>query len=62
MFNHKAALLAALMAGILVGFGALTMLADANRRAHGPTPPQIDTFDLMSKARGVVDQKIEDLF
>ena len=59
MFNRKAALLAVVMGGVLAGSGALIMLTDANGRAHGPTPPPIDTFDLMSKAGGLVDQKIE---
>jgi hypothetical protein len=35
MFSRKAALPAALIAGILVSSGALTMLADATEPAHG---------------------------
>jgi len=62
MFTRKAALLAALTAGILLASGALTILVDANGRSRGPTPPQIDTLDLMSKAQGLADQKIESLF
>ena len=62
MFNRKAALLAALTAYILLISGALAILADANGGTHGPTPPQISPFDLMSKAQGLPDQKIEALF
>ena len=61
MFNRKAALFAGLTACILTS-AALTLLANANRTAHGPMPPQISPFDLMSKAQGLVDQKIESLF
>jgi hypothetical protein len=62
MFNRKTVLLAALIAGILVASGALAMLTDAKGGGHGPTPPQIDAMDLMSKATGLPDQKIENLF
>ena len=61
MLNRKAALLAVLIAGILAASGALATLTDGNRRAHGPTP-QVDAFDLMSNAQGLIDQKIENLF
>ena len=62
MLNRKTALLVALATGILAASGALAMLADANGPAHGPTPPQIDAMDLMSKATGLPGQKIENLF
>jgi hypothetical protein len=64
MFNRKAALFAAVTACILTS-GALIILADANGGAngvHGPRPPQISPFDLMSKAQGLIDQKIDNLF
>ena len=62
MLNPKAALLAALVAGILAASGALAMLADGKGATHGPTPPQIDAIDLMSKATGLPDQKVESFF
>jgi hypothetical protein len=61
MFYRKAALFAVLTACI-VTLGALGILADANGGPHGPTPPQISPFDLMSKAQGLPDQEIESLF
>jgi hypothetical protein len=60
MFSRKAALFAVLTACI-VTLGAVSILADANG-PHGPRPPQINPFDLMSKAHGLPDQKIESLF
>lgn len=62
MFSRKAALPVALVAGILAASGALAMLAEPNGPAHGPTPPQIDAFALMSNAWALPDQKIENLF
>ena len=62
MLNRRATLLAILAAGILITSGALAMLAASSGPAHGPTPPQIDAVDLMSKATGLPDQKIESLF
>lgn len=61
MLSRKIALAAVLTAGF-VTLGALTILANANGGAHGPTPAQISPFDLMSKAHGLPDQKIESLF
>ena len=61
MFSRKTALFAVLTACILT-LGALTILANANGGTRGPTPPQISPFDLMSKAQGLPDQKIESLF
>ena len=61
MSSHKTALFAVLTACILT-LGALTILANANGGTRGPTPPQISPFDLMSKAQGLPDQKIESLF
>jgi hypothetical protein len=61
VFNRKAALFAVLTAFILTS-GALILLADANGGAHGPMPPQISPFDMMSKAQGLPDQKIETPF
>jgi hypothetical protein len=55
MFNRKATLLTALTGGILAAYGAMTILADGNGRSHDPALPQIDAFDLMSKARGVAE-------
>ena len=62
MRNPKAALLAALVAGILAASGALAVLADGKGTTRGATPPQIDALDLMSKATGLPDQKIDSLF
>ena len=62
MLNPKAALLAALAAGIIAASGALAMLADGKGPTHGATPQQIDVVDLMSKATDLPDQKIENLF
>lgn len=61
MRSRKAVLFAVLSVGILT-LGALNILTNANGRAHGATPPQISPFDLMSKAQGLPDQKIESLF
>ena len=61
MFSRKIALSAVLTAGI-VTLVALTFLANANGGAHRLTSPQISPFDLMSKAQGLPDQKIESLF
>lgn len=60
MFSRKATLFTALTACI-VTLGALTILADENG-SHGPKPPQISPLDLMPKAQGLSDQKIESLF
>ena len=62
MFKRQATLVVALTAGILVTYGAMAMLSDANGPAHHPTPPQIDTFDLMSQAPVLPEQKIDNLF
>jgi hypothetical protein len=61
MFNRQAVLVVALTAGIVITSGALAMLS-ASGPAHGPTPAQIDAFDLMSKAPVLPEQKIDDLF
>jgi hypothetical protein len=61
MFSRKSAL-SAVLAACVLALGALTILANANGGARGPTPPQISPFDLMSKAQGLPDQKIESLF
>jgi hypothetical protein len=62
MANRKAALLAALIAGILVTSGGLAMLRDSKGQASGPTPPQINALDLMSRAHDLADQTSKDLF
>lgn len=62
MFNRQAALVVALMAGIVITSGALAMLSDTSGPAHGPTPPQINAFDLMSTAPVLPEQKIDYLF
>jgi len=61
MSSRKLTLSAVLTAGILT-LGALTILAFANSGGHGPRPPQISPFDLMSKVQGLPDQRIESLF
>jgi hypothetical protein len=58
MFNRKTARLDALTARLPVVAGGLAVLADAS----GRTPPQIDPFDLTSKAQGLPDEKIENMF
>jgi hypothetical protein len=62
MFNRIAVLFVALTACVLVASGTLTKHLDTNGHAPRPRPPQIDPFDLMSKARGLPDEKIENLF
>ena len=61
MLSRKAALFAVLTVGILT-LGVLSILANAKGGTHGPTPPQVSPFDLMSKTHGLPDQKIESLF
>jgi len=62
MFNRKSACFVVLAACLIVAAGALTVLAGANGHAPDPRSPQIDPFDLMSKAQGLAHQKIENPF
>jgi hypothetical protein len=62
MFSRETARFTALAACLLVAAGGLAVLADANGRAPAPRPPQIDPFDMMSKAQGLREEKIENLY
>jgi hypothetical protein len=62
MFKLKLALIAAATAGALITSAAVSIL-DVSTKMHDPTTAaQIDTLDLMSKARDLPTQTIESPF
>jgi hypothetical protein len=60
MFEQKTAFLTAVTGGVLLI--GLFALGAAERPAHDPASPQIDTFVLMSKAADLPEQVIDSPF